>query len=471
MSQVFISHVEEDAALALEIARGLEAAGYDTWYYERDSEVGDQYLLHIGQAIEQADAFILIISPDSVSSNQVTSEVVRAHEADKAFLPLLSGITHADFQQRQPLWRMALGAAVAIAVPPEGAAAILPRLIRGLAKLGIHPANMPGEASGPASYTALQSPLPPILHEVAETAARPAARKWPWVLIVSLVVLAVAVGLILRSSPWSANPSAKPATPQPALVSSTDTPPPPSSTRVQAAPPSATSAALAVSTTARPATKTPALQPAATPTAVPTPVPDTPTVRALESTATPADTVTPLPPTAIPTSAPPPTARAATPSWTPTSAPPPTATRASTPVPTPAPALLPAPELRAPADGSQFRGSEATITLEWTPVPGLSADDYYVVVSDFPHDSDIWNDYQWTKEPNLVVPAYLYDNLTGSRAVQWRVVVMRLTGQREDGQKQGYEISSPSQVRSYVWEAIGSGPTEPTRIIEPTRQS
>ena len=33
MSDVFISHVEEDADIALEIILGLEEAGYATWCY------------------------------------------------------------------------------------------------------------------------------------------------------------------------------------------------------------------------------------------------------------------------------------------------------------------------------------------------------------------------------------------------------------------------------------------------------
>ena len=43
MATVFISHAEEDQALALDIARGLEQAGYSTWYYERDSSPGLSY--------------------------------------------------------------------------------------------------------------------------------------------------------------------------------------------------------------------------------------------------------------------------------------------------------------------------------------------------------------------------------------------------------------------------------------------
>ena len=139
MSDVFISHVEEDASIALAIAQGLEAAGYTTWYYERDSVVGPLYLLQIGQAIEQSRAVVLIISPDSLASNQVTSEVVRAYESGKPFLPVLRDITHPEFQQRQPVWRQAVGASVAINLPPEGVTAILPRLIDGLMALGIRP--------------------------------------------------------------------------------------------------------------------------------------------------------------------------------------------------------------------------------------------------------------------------------------------------------------------------------------------
>jgi len=139
MSNVFISHVEEDGDVALEIAQGLEAAGYTTWYYERDSQVGSLYLLQVGQAIERSRAVVLIISSDSLASNQVTNEVVRAYESDKPFLPVLRDITHPQFQQRQTLWRQALGATVAINLPPEGVPAILPRLMDGLRALGIQP--------------------------------------------------------------------------------------------------------------------------------------------------------------------------------------------------------------------------------------------------------------------------------------------------------------------------------------------
>jgi len=52
VSDVFISHVEEDADSALEIALGLEEAGYTTWCYEGDSIPGPSYLIQTGQPVE-----------------------------------------------------------------------------------------------------------------------------------------------------------------------------------------------------------------------------------------------------------------------------------------------------------------------------------------------------------------------------------------------------------------------------------
>ena len=150
MADVFISYVEEDGAAAAELAAALEDAGYSVWYYERDSIPGPPYLIQVNEAIEQARAVVLLISRDSLSSNQVTNEVVFAHESRRPFIPVLLGITHVEFQQRQPMWRLALGAATSIRVPPQGLAAIIPRVIQGLAALRIQP----GKAEGPP-------PVPP----------------------------------------------------------------------------------------------------------------------------------------------------------------------------------------------------------------------------------------------------------------------------------------------------------------------
>jgi tetratricopeptide (TPR) repeat protein len=169
MSDVFISHVQEDSDIALEIARGLEAAGYTTWYYERNSVPGVSYLLTTKRAIEESRGVLVIISAHSLASQQMTKEVVRAHESDKPFIPVLRDVTHDEFQQRQPEWREAMGAAASLEVPPGGASAILPRIIDGLKALGIHPKS-PEERAAEARARERAQRLQAILRQADQAA-------------------------------------------------------------------------------------------------------------------------------------------------------------------------------------------------------------------------------------------------------------------------------------------------------------
>jgi hypothetical protein len=145
MTDIFLSHVEEDASVALEIALSLESAGFTTWCYEVDSVPGPSYLLQTGQAIEQTKVFLLFISPPALASRQVTQEVIRAHESNKVFLPILHNVTHEEFQRRQPEWRAAVGAATSILLPANGVDSVLPRLLSGLEALGLSPSVLPDE--------------------------------------------------------------------------------------------------------------------------------------------------------------------------------------------------------------------------------------------------------------------------------------------------------------------------------------
>lgn len=139
MTDVFISHVEEDGRLAFDLARCLEFSGFTTWYYERDGVPGVSYLVQTGRAVDASRAFLLLISSTSLGSHQITKEVVRAHEEDKPFLPVLVDVTHVEFQTRQPEWREAIGAAASISLSQRGVQGTCASLIRGLQQLGIEP--------------------------------------------------------------------------------------------------------------------------------------------------------------------------------------------------------------------------------------------------------------------------------------------------------------------------------------------
>lgn len=138
MSHTFISYVEEDSGIAQEMACGLEEAGYPVWYYERDgSAPGAHYTERIFEAIQLSEVVILVLSPQSLASRHIDAEIICAFESSKPFIPLRSGLTHEEIQQQRPGWRLPLGGAVSIAVPTDGASAILPQIIRGLESLKV----------------------------------------------------------------------------------------------------------------------------------------------------------------------------------------------------------------------------------------------------------------------------------------------------------------------------------------------
>ena len=251
MSDVFIAHVEEDADVALEIALRLEEAGFTTWCYEVDSIPGPSYLIQTGRAVEQAKTVVVVISPHSVGSRQVTKEVVRAHESGAEFIPILRSITHIEFQNRQPEWREAIGAASSIRIPQEGVAEIVPRIISGLRLLGIDSSLKTNtsrirqisraldELRGlPVSEKAEERPMaigrpdaelaavkvPPA--RIAEEAER---RKWwlnPVLIASGIVVVAILIvaGVTFLGRPAPPPPPATPAPPPPAAAPA---PPPP----------------------------------------------------------------------------------------------------------------------------------------------------------------------------------------------------------------------------------------------------
>jgi len=108
MGQIFISHAEEDFAIALEIATSLERANFTTWYYERDSVPGPSYLDQVSEAIEQCEAVVLLVSADSLKSHQVDGEVALAWDIRRNLLPIMHGITHKDLEANRR-WRIAVG--------------------------------------------------------------------------------------------------------------------------------------------------------------------------------------------------------------------------------------------------------------------------------------------------------------------------------------------------------------------------
>lgn len=143
MAQLFISHAEEDKAGAIEIGDALERRGFSVWLYERDCVPGPPYLMQVSEAIAQCEGVILVISLASMASHQVDAEVAVAFDAGKRFVPVLSGVSYADFRTRKPDWSLALRAATSVTLPPDGPSTILDQIENGVRRLGVNPTAPP----------------------------------------------------------------------------------------------------------------------------------------------------------------------------------------------------------------------------------------------------------------------------------------------------------------------------------------
>jgi hypothetical protein len=141
MPDIFIGYADINNEIAVKFAQFLESAKYTTWYYMRDSVPGVSYLIQTGQAIEECQAVLLLISVHSLGSHQVTKEVVRAHETAKPFFPVLLDVSHLEFQNRQPEWREVIGATASISLADRGLTAVQSALLKGLKAMGLKPSQ------------------------------------------------------------------------------------------------------------------------------------------------------------------------------------------------------------------------------------------------------------------------------------------------------------------------------------------
>lgn len=234
--KVFVSYVEEDGGVAHEIAKQLESHGYSSWYYERDCPAGADYFEETFKAISDCEAMAIIISPRSLPSDQITREIVRAVEANKATLPLLLDLTHDEYAHRRPGWKQAMAAANATRVHADQIPTIIPALVAGLHAKGIradadtaappappaavarpaHEINNPAPAApakaiAPPSVRAVPPPAPSA--QIAPTS--PVAAKPPWIPIAAgaaVVIAALAGWHFLKPHPKPAPAPVAPVT-------------------------------------------------------------------------------------------------------------------------------------------------------------------------------------------------------------------------------------------------------------------
>ncbi len=85
----FISYAREDADFALRLAQDLREAGAQVWIDQLDIKTGERWARSIERAVTKCSGLIFILSPDSITSDNVMDEVDYALDMDKKVLPVM----------------------------------------------------------------------------------------------------------------------------------------------------------------------------------------------------------------------------------------------------------------------------------------------------------------------------------------------------------------------------------------------
>jgi hypothetical protein len=73
--KVFISHSPENNVLAKKVGKALARAGWDVWDDEQKILPGDNWAQKIGQALEESEAMVVLLTPDALSSSNVRRDI------------------------------------------------------------------------------------------------------------------------------------------------------------------------------------------------------------------------------------------------------------------------------------------------------------------------------------------------------------------------------------------------------------
>ena len=76
--QVFISHSHSDSPLAARVSEALRRTGLKVWDPGVNLLPGDNWAAQVGRALEESDAMVVLLTPNSISSPHVQAEITYA---------------------------------------------------------------------------------------------------------------------------------------------------------------------------------------------------------------------------------------------------------------------------------------------------------------------------------------------------------------------------------------------------------
>lgn len=89
MGETFLSYSRHDQEFANRLTQSLKDHGIQVWVDTQEIQGGDAWRAAISRAIAECDAFLVILSPQSVTSKNVVKEVSIAESRDRHIIPIM----------------------------------------------------------------------------------------------------------------------------------------------------------------------------------------------------------------------------------------------------------------------------------------------------------------------------------------------------------------------------------------------
>src|SRR6266542_4170606 len=89
MAKLFVSYSRKDSIIARKLIDALKDLQQDVWVDWEDIPPAVDWLEQIFRGIEGSDAFIFLVSPDSIASDVCNVEIGRAKLNNKRIIPVV----------------------------------------------------------------------------------------------------------------------------------------------------------------------------------------------------------------------------------------------------------------------------------------------------------------------------------------------------------------------------------------------
>src|SRR5215208_4179190 len=89
MAKLFVSYSRRDSVAAQRLIEAFRAIDQDVWVDWESIPPAVDWLEQIFRGIEESDAFIFMISPDSIASEVCKVEINRAAQNNKRIIPIV----------------------------------------------------------------------------------------------------------------------------------------------------------------------------------------------------------------------------------------------------------------------------------------------------------------------------------------------------------------------------------------------